>query len=75
MCERIDAVLARLATQIYVLTVAAVSVVALAYIYVVPPQSMRVSRDGVPHFTPRVEHPETGKALDMGELIRHYRGD
>ncbi len=67
--------LARLATQIYVLTVAAISVIALVYIYVFPPQSMRVSRDGVPHFTPWVEHPETGKPLDMGELIRHYRGD
>jgi len=62
-------------TQIYVGIVSLVSVVALAYIYTFPPKSMFMTRDGVPHFSPRVAHPETGKPLDVGELIRHYRGD
>ena len=62
-------------TQFYVLIVSVVSVVALVYIYAYAPKSMFVSRDGVPHFTPRVAHPETGKPLSVGELIRHYRGD
>jgi hypothetical protein len=62
-------------TRFYVGTVSLVSLVALIYIYAFPPSSMLTSRDGVPHFTPQIMHPETGKALDMGELIRHYRGD
>ena len=62
-------------TRFYVASVSLVSVFALIYIYAFPPPSMLKSRDGVPHFTPKVVHPETGDALDVGELIRHYRGD
>jgi len=62
-------------TRFYVAVVSATSIVALVYIYAFPPTSMFKSRDGVPHFTPQVMHPETGKPLDVGELIRHYRGD
>lgn len=62
-------------TQIYVLIVSAVSVVSLVYIYAYVPKSMFVSREGVPHFTPSVAHPETGEPLSVGELIRHFRGD
>ena len=62
-------------TQTYVAMVSLLSVGALVYIYAFPPESMFKSRDGVPHFTPQVMHPETGKPLSVGELIRHYRGD
>jgi len=62
-------------TQIYVALVSAVSVGALVYVYAFPPESMFKSREGVPHFTPKVMHPETGEPLSVGELIRHYRGD
>lgn len=55
--------------------VSLVSIMSLVYIYAYVPKSMFVSRDGVPHFTPSVAHPETGKPLSVGELIRHYRGD
>ena len=62
-------------TQGYVAIVGIICVVALFYIYAFPPASMFTTRDGVPHFTPQVINPETGKPLDVGELIRHYRGD
>lgn len=62
-------------TKAYVAIVSAICVATLVYVCVFPPQSMFVSRDGVPHFTPAVAHPETGEPLDLGALIRHYRGD
>ena len=62
-------------TRIYVGAVSLISIAALVYVYAFPPASMFKNRDGVPHFTPQVMHPETGKPLDVGELIRHYRGD
>jgi len=62
-------------TRAYVTLIALVSLGSLVYVYGSPPQSLQRTRDGVPYFTPRVAHPETGEALDLGELIRHYRGD
>ena len=38
-------------------------------------QDLQMTRDGVPFFTPPVAHPETGEPLDLGELIRHYKGE
>ena len=61
--------------KLYVIAVAFVSIVGLIYVYVMPPQSMRVDRDGVAHFTPPVMHAETGEPVALDELIRHYRGD
>lgn len=52
-----------------------ISVAGIAAMLIWPPQSLRVDRDGVPHFTPEVEHPETGEAVSVNTLIRHYRGD
>ena len=59
----------------YVVLVALVCLGSLIFVYAYPPESLRTTRDGVPFFTPPVEHPETGEALELGELIRHYRGD
>jgi hypothetical protein len=52
-----------------------ISIVTLVYVYAFPPESMRVSRNGVPHFTPPITNPNTGEPMDLDELIRHYRGD
>ena len=60
--------------RIFVGLVMLVSVAALAYVYAFPPPSMRVSRDGVPHFTPPAIHPETGEAIEVDRLIRHFKG-
>ena len=62
-------------TKGYMLIVATISVVALVYVYAFPPSSMFATRYGVPHFTPKVMHPETGKSVSVNELVRHYRGD
>lgn len=51
------------------------TVVGIGYIFVVQPDYLRRNSEGVPYFTPRVEHPETGEGIDMGTLIRHYRGE
>jgi hypothetical protein len=47
----------------------------LAYVYIAPPESMRLTRDGVPHFSPPVAHPMTGEAIPMERLVRHYKGE
>jgi hypothetical protein len=61
--------------RIFAAIVALLSVAALAYVYAAPPPSMRLSRDGVPHFTPPTVHPVTGEPLDIGKLVRHFKGD
>jgi hypothetical protein len=40
--------------------VTVLSVAALVYVYVVPLESMRLTRDGVSYYAPPVIHPETG---------------
>lgn len=46
----------------------------LTFVYVWPPEGMRVSRDGVPHFSPPVTHPVTGEAIPLERLVQHYKG-
>lgn len=46
----------------------------LAFVYVWPPQGMRVSRNGVPHLSPPVAHPVTGEAIPLEQLVQHYKG-
>ena len=65
----------RLIMNAYAWASLAVVVVGIGWTFVFPPQSLRVDRDGVPHFTPEVEHMITGEPVSMNELIRHYRGD
>ena len=50
------------------------SVAALFYVFLFPPKSMFSDKYGVPHFTPEVIHPETGGALKVSELIKHFKG-
>lgn len=57
-----------------VAAVVLISLGSLAYVYAFPPPSMRVSRDGVPHFTPPTIHPETGEVLDVNRLVRRFKG-
>lgn len=59
----------------YSILIGIISTVALVYVYAFPPESMQVSRNGVPHFTPPIVNPDTGESMDLDELIRHYRGD
>lgn len=59
----------------YSILIGLVSLGALVYVYAFPPESMKVSREGVPLLTPKVLHPETGEPLDINDLVRHYKGD
>lgn len=59
----------------YVLSVTAITLGALFYVYIKPPPSMKLDRDGVEHFTPPVLHAETGEPVPLGKLMRHFRGD
>ena len=52
-----------------------ITVLGIAYIFIAQPVYLRSDRDGVPYFTPEVENPVTNEAVDMGTLIRHYRGE
>lgn len=51
-----------------------VVIVGLAWVYVVPPESMRVTRDGVPHLSPPVANPAGGEAIPLETLVRHFKG-
>ena len=59
----------------YVAAVAIISIAGLYYVYLKPPPSMQVDRDGVAHFTPPVMHAETGEPVPLGNLMRHFTGD
>ncbi|MEZ5618192.1 MAG: hypothetical protein R3E40_07940 [Rhodocyclaceae bacterium] len=67
-----------MAARILMRFLIAVSVVAvlggLTFVYVKPPQSMKVTRDGVPHLSPPVAHPVTGEAIPLERLVQHYKG-
>ncbi len=56
----------------------AISVIAvlagLTFVYVKPPPSMKLTRDGVPHLSPPVAHPVTGEAIPLERLVQHYKG-
>ena len=59
----------------FLAALAAIIVVSgLAYVYIKPPESMRLNRDGVPYFTPPVINPATGEAIPVEQLVKHYRG-
>jgi len=62
-------------TRLYVYAISLVCLASLVYVYALPPESLRVTRDGIPFFTPPVAHPETGEPLDLGELVRHFKGE
>lgn len=55
-------------------TVAVLSIAVLVYVYSFPPQSTRVTREGVPLFTPPVVNPATGAPVRVDELVRHFKG-
>ncbi len=48
-----------------------VTVGSFAYVFWNQPASLHVSRNGVPFFTPPVEHPDTGAPVSVDELVRH----
>ena len=63
------------ALPVFSLLIAIISFGSLAYIYVAQPDYLKVSRDGTPFLTPPIIHPDSGEAIQIDELIRHYKGE
>lgn len=64
-------------TQMAVLSwsMAAVTLAGAVYIAVAAPSSLGQSRYGVPHLTPQVLDPATGKGIPVDVLVRSYKGE
>jgi len=62
-------------TQLAILTaiISIMTVLSFAYIFWKQPESLRVSREGVPFFTPQVIHPDTGKPVSVDDLVHHFK--
>jgi len=50
-----------------------ITVGSFVYISWKQPASLQRSRDGVPFFTPAVINPDTGNAISVDELVKHYK--
>jgi hypothetical protein len=55
------------------LIVSLITVGSFTYILWKQPESLRLSRDGVPFFTPQVIHPDTGEIISVDELVEHFK--
>jgi hypothetical protein len=60
--------------RLFVAVAVFVNIAAVTYVYVWPPASTRVSRNGVPHFTPPVVLPATAESIPVEQLVHHFRG-
>ncbi len=67
--------MARILMRVYLGLSVAVCAWGLWRVYAHPPASMKVTRDGVPYFTPPVIDPTTGKPIPVDVLVRHYKGE
>ena len=59
----------------FLIAISVIAVLAgLTFVFVKPPPSMKLTRDGVPHLSPPVAHPVTGEAIPLERLVQHYKG-
>lgn len=65
---------ARLLMRLFVAASAIAVVAGLAFVYVKPPEGLRVTREGVPHLSPAVTNPATGEAIPLDRLVQHFKG-
>ena len=66
--------LARLLMRLFIAASVVTVLGGLTYVYVKPPESMKLTRDGVPLLSPPVAHPATGEASPLEVLVKHYKG-
>lgn len=64
----------RLLMRLFIAASALAVVGGLGYVYLKPPEGMRVTSDGVPHLSPPVAHPATGDPIPLEVLVHHYKG-
>jgi hypothetical protein len=64
-------------TQLAILSIliAIMTIASFAYIALNQPESLRMTRNGVPFFMADVIHPDTGKPIPVSELIEHYKSE
>ncbi len=67
--------MARLLMRVYLALAVTACLWGLFRLYEHPLQSMKVTRDGVPYFTPPVIDPATGQTVSVETLVRHYKGE
>ncbi len=65
---------ARVLMRIFIAVSVCAVLVGLIFVYVKPPPSMKLTRDGVPHLSPPVVHPATGEAISLERLVQHFKG-
>ena len=58
---------------VFSLIAGVLSLTCIVYVIVERPDYLTKSREGTPFFTPPVINPDTGEAIDLDELIRHYK--
>ena len=63
----------QLQLTVFSVLVAVASAATAIYVLIQPAERFAKSREGTPFFTPPVIDPDTGEALDLDELIRHYK--
>jgi len=63
------------AMLLFSIAVTGLTIASITYILIEQPEYLTKDRDGVPFYTADVLHPETGEAIKMSDLIRHYKGE
>ena len=67
------AVTRQLQLSLFTALAAFLSVSCLAYILIASPDYLGKTSQGTAFFTPPLINPETGEAIELDELIRHYK--
>jgi len=65
--------LQQLQLTVLALIVSLITVGSFTYILWKQPESLRLSREGVPFFTPAVINPDTGEAISVEALVEHFK--
>lgn len=65
---------ARWQMRLFASLIGGATLIGLVYVYSFPPDSLRTTYDGWPHFAPLVMHPETGDGVPLSTLVDHYKG-
>ena len=61
-------------TKYFAWGIGVLSIAVLIYVFAAPPKSMLVDNMGIPHFMPKVINPDTGEAISVSVLIKHFTG-
>lgn len=51
------------------------TVVTFFFMFAKTPESLKISKNGVPFFTPDAIHPESGEILSIETLVKHFKGN